>query len=114
MRQPRIGSSPGSFTPAICISPAVRPPSPVATHRKPPEANQRKMPERRHRTAFEQAHAAVALGPLRQSLPAEFRPPAEPPCHRGKALLEAPTRSRLGAEMVDPADFAGLLGDAGR
>jgi hypothetical protein len=36
------------------------------------------MPERRHGTAFEQAHAAVPLGPLRQPLPAESRPPAEP------------------------------------
>jgi hypothetical protein len=36
------------------------------------------MSQRRHRAAFDDAHAAVALGPLPQPLPAEFYPPAEP------------------------------------
>jgi hypothetical protein len=36
-----------------------------------------KMSERRHGPAFE--HAAVALDPLRQPLPAEFRPVRDEP-----------------------------------
>jgi hypothetical protein len=44
----------------------------------PPGANvAAKMSERRHGPAFE--HAAVALGPLRQPLPAEFRPVRDEP-----------------------------------
>ena len=46
-----------------------------------------------HWAAFEQAHAAVALGPSRQPLPAKFWPPAQPPRHRRKALLEHAARS---------------------
>src|SRR5262249_56164061 len=79
MRQPRIGSSPGSFIPAIRIAPAVHPSSPVPTHPNAPEANQRKMSERRHRPAFDEPHAAVAPGPLPPPLPPEFRPPPQPP-----------------------------------
>src|SRR5262249_15353083 len=91
----------------------VRPPSPVPTHPNAPEANQRKMSERRHRPAFDEPHAAMALGPLRQPLPAEFRPPAEPSCHRRKALLEHAARPGLGAEMVDQDNLATGLSDAG-
>src|SRR5262245_28840170 len=69
------------------------------------------MPERRHRTALEHAHSAVARGPLRETLPAEFRPPAEPPRHRRKALLEQPARAGLGPEVVDQDDLTARLGD---
>jgi len=70
------------------------------------------MSERRHRAAFEQAHAAVTLGPSRQPLPTEFRPRAESPRHGRKALLEDAPRPRLGAEMVDEDDLAARLSSA--
>src|SRR5215469_8126022 len=94
-------------------SPAIRarPALPVRA-RQPLEADQREMSERRHRAAFEQAHATVTLGPSRQTLPAEFRPPAESPRYRGKALLEDAARPGLGAEMVDEDDLAARLGHA--
>src|SRR5215472_3273912 len=87
-------------------------PAPPVRARQPLEADQREMSERRHSAAFEQAHAAVALGPSRQTLPAEFRPPPESPRHRRKALLEDAPRPRLGAEMVDEDDLATRLGHA--
>src|SRR5258708_9331037 len=94
-------------------SPATLPrPSPPVRACQPLEADQRKMSERRHRAAFEQAHAAVTLGPSRQPLPAEFRPPAQPPRDQCKALLEEAARPRLGAEMVDQGDLAPRLGHA--
>ena len=43
------------------------------------KANQRKMPERWHRPAFDDTDAAVPRRPLREPLPAKFRPPAQPP-----------------------------------
>src|SRR6516162_7683030 len=64
-----------------------RRPAPPVRARQPLEADQREMSERRHRAALEQAHAAVTLGPSRHPLPAEFRPPAQPPRDRCKALL---------------------------
>src|SRR5262245_10609136 len=93
-------------------APRLRPAPPVRAHRQPLETDQREMSERRHRAAFEQPHAAMALGPSRQPLPAEFRPPAQPPRDRRKALLEHAPRPRLGAEMVDQNDLATRLGHA--
>jgi hypothetical protein len=51
----------------------------LSAPRQPLEADQREMSERRHRAAFEHAHAAMALGPSRQPLPAEFRPVRDEP-----------------------------------
>src|SRR5262245_29604049 len=114
----------GSRRPTTRSSAAPRRPPPPAIRAAPPlsvgtggealESNERKMAERRHRAALDQAHAAVALGPLRQPLPAEFRPPAEAARERRKALLEQAPRPRLGAEMVDQDDLAAGLGDAGK
>src|ERR1700730_2830397 len=73
---------------------------------QPAEADQRKMPERRHRAALDDLDAAVARGPLRQALPAEFRPPAEPARQRREALLEDGARAGLGAKVVDQNDLA--------
>src|SRR5262249_58270504 len=100
----RRGQTPGAAAPRL------RPPPPVRAHGQPLEADEREMSERRHGAALEQPHAAVALGPSRQPLPAEFRLPAQPPRDRRKALLEHAPRPRLGAEMVDQDDFAARLG----
>src|SRR5262245_35016621 len=86
----------------------------LSARRQPLEADQREMSERRHGAALEQAHAAMTLGPSRQPLPAEFRPPAQPPCDRRKALLEHAPRPSVGAEMVDQDDLAARLGHAGK
>jgi hypothetical protein len=48
------------------------PASPVRARRQPLEANQREMSERQHRVAFEHAHAAMALGPSRDSVSQEL------------------------------------------
>jgi hypothetical protein len=48
------------------------------------------MSERRHRAAFEQAHAAVTLGPSRQPLPAEFRPVRDEPSGRRPCASNSP------------------------
>src|SRR5271156_723421 len=53
----------------------------------PGKPDQRKMPERRHRPAFKDFDAAVARHPFGNPLPAEFRPPAEPPRQRREQLL---------------------------
>src|SRR5262245_53923581 len=83
-----------------------------ARRREPLEPDQREVPERRHGAAFEDTYSAVLRSPLRKPLPAEFRPPAEPPRHRRKTLLEQPAGPRLGAEMIDQDDLAARLGDA--
>src|SRR5262249_2538917 len=76
------------------------------------EPDQRELPEGRHRAAFDEAHAAVTFGPARQPIPAEFRPPAEPPRERGEALLEGASHAGLGAEMIDQDDLAAGPRDA--
>jgi len=80
----------------------------------PLESDQREMSERRHRAMLHDAHAAVALGPLRDALPAELRPPAEPAYERRKALLEQAADPRLGTEMVIPNGAADISGLAAR
>src|SRR5262245_40932884 len=84
----------------------ISPPLPVGRAPSHPlEADQREQAERRHRLALDEAHAAVAGGPLGEALPAEFRPPAEPARHRRKALLDRAHQAGLGAEMVDQDDL---------
>ncbi len=73
------------------------------------EPDQRKMPERWHGAPLDDPDATVTLGPLGEPLPAEFRPPAEPPCDRREALLEQTARTGLGAQMIDQDDFAAWL-----
>src|SRR5262245_21554572 len=70
------------------------------------------MPHRRHRPSLDQANTAMTLGPARETLPAEFRTPAEAARHRREALLEQPPRTRLGTEMVDQDDLAAGPHDA--
>src|SRR5262245_6870894 len=56
----------------------------------------------------------MALGPLPQPLPAELRPPPEPPRDRRKALLQHAAWPSLGAEMVDQDDLTARLRHAGK
>src|SRR6516225_598640 len=81
--------------------------------RQPTEPNEREMTERRHRPALDEFHAAVALGPAREPLPAEFRPPAEPAGKRREAALERRARTPLGAEIIDQDDLAARFEHAG-
>src|SRR5260221_12110585 len=89
-------------------------PSPPVRARQPLEADQREMSERRHRAALEHGHAAVTLRPSRQPLPAEFRPPAQPPLGPRKALLEEAAPPRLSAALGHQYDLAPRLGRARR
>src|SRR6516165_421839 len=70
------------------------------------EADERKMPKRRHGAPFDDAHASVARHPLREALPAEFRPPAKPARERRKPAFESGAKAGLCAEMIDQNDFA--------
>src|SRR5262249_60110058 len=64
------------------------------------------------RGARSDAAPAVTSGPARQAIPAEFRPPAEPPRERGEALLEGASHAGLGAEMINQDDLAAWPRDA--
>ena len=59
------------------------------------------MPHRRHRPPFGQADAAMFGGPIGQSLPWEFRPPAEPPRQWRKGEFENAARAAFGADVFD-------------
>src|SRR5664279_4211592 len=73
------------------------------------EANEREMPHWRHRPALDQAHAAVARGPIGKPLETESRPPAKQLRQRREAYLEDATRACLGADVIDQDDLAARL-----
>ncbi len=64
------------------------------------------MAKRRHRPPLRDLHAAVALGPLRQPIPPEFRAPAQSARDRCKPLLESAPQTAFGTEMIDQDDLA--------
>src|SRR5260370_29483665 len=68
-------------------------------------ADQRKMPHRRHRAALGEADAAMRCGPLLQTRPWKFRPPAEPPRQRRERQFEDAARATLGADVIDQNEF---------
>jgi len=70
------------------------------------------MPKRRHRAPLDDAHGAVAHGPVGQPLEGKFRPPAKPSRNRRKGLLEHAAQTALGADVVDQHDLAARPGDA--
>src|SRR5258707_10862191 len=72
-------------------------------------ANERKMPHRRHRATLGQADAAVFCGPIHQTLPGKFRPPAEPPRQGSERQFEETARAALGADVIDQNKLAAGL-----
>src|SRR5271154_382813 len=95
----------GSGTPRLSLFKATTPLGPG----KP---DQRKMPERRHRPPFDDFDAAVARHPFGDPLPAEFRPPAEPPRQRREQLLAGSAQAFVSTEMIDQDDLAAGFYDA--
>src|SRR4051794_12770920 len=70
------------------------------------EPDQRKMPHRRHWPPLGEGNAAMFGGPIGQSVPREFRPPAEPPRQRRECQFEGAAWTALGADVIDQDQFA--------
>src|SRR5271156_4932613 len=68
-------------------------------------SDQRKMSHWRHRPAPGEADAAMPGGPVDQTGPWKFRPPAEPPRQRCKRELKGAARAAFGADVVDQDQF---------
>src|SRR5712671_5197655 len=64
------------------------------------------MTEGRHRPPFDQAHVVAPFGPMRESAPRKFTPPAEAPNDRLQHLLDHASRTPLGADSADDDDLA--------
>src|SRR3979490_360686 len=67
---------------------------------------QREMPHRRHWAALGQADAAVFCGPIGQTRPWKFRPPAQPSRQRREPQFEDAARAALGADVIDQDELA--------